>query len=71
MTIYVATFTDSAGYGYQAIFNSRKEAKKWLENKWGKSSIIMPFNEYESYGAFTAMIKRFMVKKPKSESTHS
>lgn len=60
--IFVATFEDSSGGGYQKIFSSRKLADNWLWKMYIRSfdePIKKEFIEWKRYGAFTAKIKRF------------
>lgn len=66
MNIFVATFEDSGGGGYQKVFSSKELANDWLWKMYLKSSIDdeptkKGFTEWKRYGAFTAKIKGFKI----------
>lgn len=69
MKIYVATYEDGSGFGYQKVFKYKSLAKKWLRKQYDRD-----FGEEESdtetesnfkdrcdYGAWTGKIKSFTI----------
>jgi hypothetical protein len=72
MKLYVASYEDASGNGYQKIFRSKKNANIWMYNKFIKDYCIgygmtnkeklESFKDHKNYGAFSAKIKQFKVK---------
>lgn len=66
MKIYVATYEDGSGYGYQKIFvDDLSAAKAWLKKQWERdfSGDETPFLDWCAYGAWTGKIKSFTIKR--------
>ena len=64
MKIYVATYASSSGHPSQKVFKTRKEADIWLRKKFDKDfdeHTNSDFQEWKSYGAWTAKIKSYNV----------
>jgi hypothetical protein len=69
MKIYVASYEDPSGHGYQSIFENKKAARDWMFAKfkrdycsgYGNTEFekLEMFRNHEKYGAFTAKVKQF------------
>lgn len=63
MKIYVATYEDGSGSGFQKVFKDRKNAKIWLEKQFKRDfrCLKMTIKEWGRYGAWTMKIKSFNI----------
>ena len=65
ITIFVATYTDDNGTGYQKAFIKKEKAKIWLKKQWERDfdedAGDCSFENWCEYGAWTGKIKRLMV----------
>lgn len=71
MKIYIVTYEDNTGFGYQKLFYTKKAANKWLFDKFrkdndGECATLAEYKallaEHKIYGAHSAKIKCFNVK---------
>ena len=64
MKIYVATYDSSSGCPAQKVFKTRKEADIWLRKKFNKDfdeNSDADFQEWKTYGSWTAKIKSYFI----------
>ncbi len=66
MKIFIATYSSNSGGGFQKAFKTKKEASIWLKKLWKKESDseggdFPSYEDWASYGAWTAKIRSFNV----------
>lgn len=69
MKIYVASYEDPSGRGYQQIFTDKKTANEWMYKKFKsdycsgygitEKEKLELYENHKNYGAFSAKIKSF------------
>ncbi len=72
MKIYIASYEDPHGIGFQKLFNSKKLADEWMFIKFvrdycsgygmSKEDKVALYQNHKNYSAFSANIKQFTVK---------